>query len=116
METETTQKQSSVGPALAVVVIVAIVALGGILFYKTMVKDIMSEGGSTVVIPADWYMQDSEDVSWYTTANSDLSTSTDMDAIAADIDASMEFDTSIIDDIDAELLDFEDLDDFDFTL
>lgn len=99
------------GPALAIVVIVAVVALAGIHFYKNMVKDMVyGDPGSTVVV-TDVATSSDE-------TNDNLSTSTDIEDISADLEASLEgdLDLSVIDDIDAELLNFDDLDDIDFEI
>ena len=106
MENKTEMK---IGPALAIVVVIAVVAVAGILFYKDMVKDLADR---------DEYTVTNRDVT--TTqeipSNDDLSSSTDLDAIAEDLEATVEADLSILDELDEELLDFSDLEDLDFEL
>lgn len=110
------QQQKSIGPALAVVIVVGIVAIAGIFLYKVMVKDIMKDSGATTVAGDEWSETQSGDTT-VSPANSDLSTSTDIDAIAADLDTTeTELDTSFIEELDAELLDFEDLEDLDLSM
>lgn len=112
---ESTENKGGIGPALAVVVIVAVVAVAGIYFYKHMVKDLSyRDHGATVVVPERQYESTDQDE---VNNTQDLSTSTDIESIAADLERELaaNLDLSIVDDIDEELLNFDDLDDLDFN-
>lgn len=116
---ESTEHKGGIGPALAVVIIVGVVAISGIYFYKHMVKDMnYYDHGATVVVPDRDYRDTLEEPAMAEDATTGLSTSTNIEAIAQDLEQELlrEVDLSIIDDIDAELLNFEDLDDLDFNL
>ena len=103
------------GPALAIIVIVGIVAIAGIYFYKNIVRDYVYENGSTVTVPRDQFDQNVTD---NIDLLDDLSESTDIEDIASDLEQELEndIDLSFIDEIDADLLDFDDLDDLDLEL
>jgi len=108
------QTQTQVGPALAVVIIIGIVAAAGILMYKDMSDTALPVGGYTKkIMDKGVDMIEKEEM---VQDNSDLSTSTDIESIEADIEATLEADLSFIDELDEELLDFSDLDDLDFEI
>lgn len=109
------QKQTfQFGPALAIVIIVAVVAIAGIYFYKSTISQLRYDSGATVVVPEGYF--DPRPAPVFVSTNEDLSTSTDLESIETDLDATVETDLGVLDDIDAELLNFEDLDDFDFEI
>ena len=115
--------QMQIGPALAIVIIIGLIAIAGIFFYKDMVKGLThKEQGYTINRDLDRFNNktatETEDAMMMEkeSAGPALATSTDLDSIEADLEASLEADLSILDELDEELLDFEDLDDFDFEL
>ena len=96
--------QSHVGPAIAIVIIIGIVAVGGVLFYKNMTQQAAERT----------YQSDDELFEAY--AQSGLSTSTDLESIEQDLNATEEVDISLLDELDENLLDFEELDEFNFDI
>ncbi len=104
-------KKTQFGPALAVVIILGVVAIAGLYFYKNMLADLKYDAGSTVVVPDGYFeanTQQEDEV--------ELSSSTDLESIESDLDASLELDLTLLDDLDAQLLEFDDLEDIDFEI
>jgi len=103
-------KKVQFGPALAIVVIVGVVAIAGLYFYKHTLGDLTYDSGATVVVPEGYFETN------VAVEEPELSTSTDLESIESDLNATIESDLSLLDELDAELLDFDDLDDLDFSL
>ncbi len=103
------------GPALAIVIIIGVVAISGIYFYKHMVKDITSDTPDAIYShdhPDDHHGHSQGDEDIRTPALPELSTSTDITEIEADLETSLV--EEFLADLDEELLDFEELESLDF--
>jgi len=110
-----TQKKFELGPALAIVIVLGAVALAGIYFYKIILEQTRPIGPSAQVVPVQ---VESRNTNNGLAPLTEQSSSVEPDDISADIEADLQadFGTGFIEDLESSLLEFEELEDFDFTL
>lgn len=110
-----TQKSFQLGPALAIVIVLGAVALAGIYFYKMLLEQTRPIDRPAQVIPVNFESgATADDLPPLT----EQSSSIEPEDISVDIEADLQVDFAVdlIDDLESSLLEFEDLEDFDFSL
>ena len=113
-------KQFEIGPSLAIVIVLSALVIAGLYLYGQLTKQSIREARNTTQISVETINQirAQQERDAQTAELEALSSATDTAIIAEELEADLEagFDTQDLDQLDLELLEFEDLDDIDFSL